>query len=260
MDVRFECTQCGNCCRHLKLPLTAAEAVDWLKEGHQVQLICDASPWPEESSTRDPKAAHWGRRSFAAMSGSMPMRVVVILVANLAGSCPHLLADMRCGIYERRPLVCRIYPAEINPFVQLEPGKKACPPEAWDAHHALLQRDGRLTNHVVRRDVGRSRDADVRDTDAKHRVCAALNLIDAALADEGFVVYSPTIATLLSALSRPVQDGDGAPPPGRWRFVSNRSETIADLSRSGAVAIHSRSMEAGPEYLGFKSESPVPQV
>jgi Fe-S-cluster containining protein len=259
VDVRFECTQCGNCCRHLKLPLTAAEAVDWLKEGHQVQLICDASPWPEES-TRAPKAAHWGRRSFAAMSGSMPMRVVVILVANLDGACPNLLADMRCGIYERRPLVCRIYPAEINPFVQLEPGKKACPPEAWGADHPLLQRDGRLTNDVVQRDVQRSRDADARDTDAKLRVCDALNLIDAALAEEGFVMYSPPIATLLSALSRAVQNIDGAPPLRRWRFVSNRSETIADLSRSGAVAIHSRSMEMGPEYLGFKSESPVPPV
>jgi Fe-S-cluster containining protein len=253
VDIRFECTQCGNCCRHLKLPLTAAEAVDWLKEGHQVQLICDALPWPEESPTRDQKAAHWGRRSFAGMSGSMPMRVVVILVANLGGACPHLLADMRCGIYERRPLVCRIYPAEINPFVQLEPDKKACPPEAWAPHHALLQRDGRLTNDVVRRDVQRSRDTDALDTEAKLRVCAALNLVDAALAEEGFVMYSPPIATLLSALSGAVQNTDGAAPLIRWRFVSNRSETIADLSRNGAVAIHSRSMEAGPEYLGFSN-------
>jgi Fe-S-cluster containining protein len=258
VDVRFECTQCGNCCRHLKLPLTAAEAVDWLTNGHQVQLICDASPWPEESPARDQKAAHWGRRSFAAMSGSVPTRVVVILAANLAGACPNLLADMRCGIYERRPLVCRIYPAEINPFVRLEPDKKACPPEAWAAHHPLLQRDGRLMSDVVRRDVRRSRDTDADDTDTKLRVCAALNLIDVALAEEGFVVYSPAVATLLSALSRAVRNSDGAPPLRRWRFVSNRSETIADLSRSGAVAIHSRSMEAGPEYLGFRSESPVP--
>jgi Fe-S-cluster containining protein len=110
--------------------LTAAEAVEWLTDGHQVQLICDASPWPEEPPADDHNAAHRRRRSFAVMSGSMPARVVVILVANLAGACPNLMADMRCGIYERRPLVCRIYPAEINPFVQLEPQKKACPPEA----------------------------------------------------------------------------------------------------------------------------------
>jgi hypothetical protein len=47
----------------------------------------------------DQKAAHRKRRSFAALSGSMPTRVVVILAANLAGACPNLMADMRCGIY-----------------------------------------------------------------------------------------------------------------------------------------------------------------
>ncbi|MDB6084618.1 MAG: hypothetical protein JWN43_2499, partial [Gammaproteobacteria bacterium] len=136
MSVHFECTQCGKCCRDLKLPLTAAEAVQWLGSGHQVQIICDALPWVEELPPDHPdgqRAAHRKRRSFGVMSGTVPTRVVVILAANLAGACPNLMADMRCAIYERRPLVCRIYPAEINPFVVLEPEKKACPPEAWDA-------------------------------------------------------------------------------------------------------------------------------
>jgi Fe-S-cluster containining protein len=257
VNVHFECTQCGNCCRNLKLPLTAAEAVEWLASGHQVQLICDASPWPEEPPADDQEAAHLRRRSFAVMSGSMPARVVVILVANLAGACPNLMADMRCGIYGRRPLVCRIYPAEINPFVQLVPGKKACPPEAWITRHPLLQRDGRVTSDAILRDIQRSRDTDAGDTDVKLRLCAALNVIDAALAKEGFVVYSPPIPTLLSALSSAIGGSDGTPPI-KWRFVSNRSDTVESLAKSGATAVHSRSMEAGAEYLGFKSESPVP--
>ncbi len=257
MDAHFSCTKCGNCCRDLKLPLTAAEAIDWLTSGHQVQLICDADPWPDDPSAHDQRAAHRKRRSSAVMSGSMPARVVVILAANLTGACPNLLADMRCGIYERRPLVCRIYPAEINPFVRLEPGNKACPPEAWAPEHALLQRDGRVTSDVIRRDIQRSRDADARDAEVKGRVCAALNVTDAALAQEGFMVYSPTIAALLSALSSAIQEEGGAPAPSRWRFVSNRSETVESLSTSGAIAVHSRRMGAGAEYLGFEADSPA---
>ena len=42
MDVHFDCTQCGNCCRDLKLPLTVLEAMDWLTDGHSVQIICEA--------------------------------------------------------------------------------------------------------------------------------------------------------------------------------------------------------------------------
>ena len=48
------------------------------------------------------------------MSGSLPTRVVVILTGAYEGPCPNLQPDMRCGIYEQRPLVCRIYPAEIK--------------------------------------------------------------------------------------------------------------------------------------------------
>jgi Fe-S-cluster containining protein len=58
MDLHFNCTQCGRCCRNLKLPLTAAEAVAWLAEGHEVQLISEAMPWLEEPAVEDPKAAH----------------------------------------------------------------------------------------------------------------------------------------------------------------------------------------------------------
>src|SRR3989344_9481380 len=30
------------------------------------------------------------------------------------GSCQHLTADKKCGIYEKRPLICRLYPVFIN--------------------------------------------------------------------------------------------------------------------------------------------------
>ena len=102
MDFHFNCTRCGRCCRNLKLPLTASEAMAWLAEGHALQLICEAMPALEEPAVKDPKAAHRHRRSFEALSGSLPTRVIVMLVANLAGQCPNLRTDMRCGIYDRR--------------------------------------------------------------------------------------------------------------------------------------------------------------
>src|ERR1700693_384857 len=113
VELHFGCTKCGKCCHDLKLPLTVSEAIIWLAEGSEVQIICEAVPWPAEPAADDQKAAHRRRRSFAASSGAPPTRVFRMLAAHFSGACPNLLADMRCAIYERRPLVCRNYPAEI---------------------------------------------------------------------------------------------------------------------------------------------------
>jgi Fe-S-cluster containining protein len=156
MEINFSCTQCGKCCRDTKVPLTVSEAIEWLNRGDEVQLLCEASPWPE-ALDREPRAAHFKRRSFPVMSGSMPTRVVVMLVANIVGACPNLLPNMRCGIYEDRPLVCRIYPAEINPFVALKAENKACPPEAWANVQPVLQREEVLMDEGIRHDIEMSR-------------------------------------------------------------------------------------------------------
>jgi Fe-S-cluster containining protein len=262
MDIHFDCVRCARCCNDLKVPLTAAEAVDWLERGDPVQLICEAT-WPRDPPASDPSApdpqrAYRQRRSFAAMSGSMPTQVAVMLAADVAGACPNLLADQRCGIYERRPLVCRIYPAEINPFIALEPAGKACPPEAWAAHHPLLQRNGMLTDESVRRNIELSRDTMVRETEVRLRVCAALEVMDTALAQEGFVVHSPPLAALRSALDDALSPAAKVPHPGQWRFVTNQAATLAGLKSSGAVAIHARAAGPATEYRGFKPESPIP--
>jgi len=256
MDLHFECTQCGKCCRDLKLPLTVPEALEWLRAGHEVQLLCDAMPWPREPDPSDLKAAHRRRRSFAALSGSMPTRVVTILAANLAGACPNLQPDLRCGIYERRPLVCRIYPAEINPFTGLDPGNKGCPPEAWTVNHPLLLRDGRVVDDVIRRDIQKSRDTDANDAAVKRWLCAALNLNWAALADEGFVVYSPERRVLLAALDRAVTDNFVALNDAPWQFASNRADTVDSLVGRGAVGERvSAGVHASFEYIGFRPAS-----
>jgi Fe-S-cluster containining protein len=255
MEVHFGCTQCGKCCRDTKVPLTVAEAIKWLNRGDDVQVLCEASPWPE-ALDGDPKAAHFKRRSFAVMSGLMPARVVVMLVANVVGACPNLLFNMRCGIYEDRPLVCRIYPAEINPFIALKRENKACPTEAWAQDQPLLQLGKVLTDDAMSRDIEMSRAADVFDADLKYRLCLALNLTHTALVHEAVLVYSPTAQTLLSALSLAAATASGQEPVARWRFVSDQQQTLETLAMSGADALHLRGVDAASfEYLGSKREA-----
>jgi Fe-S-cluster containining protein len=256
MDIHFSCTACGKCCHDLKLPLTVAEAAWWLADGNDVQVICEAVPWPTEPRADDLKAAHKRRRSFATMSGSLPTRVIVILAAGFAGACPYLRANMQCSVYSHRPLICRTYPAEINPFIELVPANKACPPEAWTTDRPLLQRAGRMTDNAVRDSIQQSRDADSRDVETKRRLCEALQLDCAAMANEGFVVYSPGRAQLLAELMRLADHLDSATPPAAWRFISNQAATVDALVSLGAIGTLVRQTDVVPfEYLGFKAAS-----
>jgi Fe-S-cluster containining protein len=255
MDIHFKCTQCGKCCRDTKIPLTVAEAIKWLNRGHDVQLLCEASPWPA-AMDGEPRALHFKRRSFAVMSGSMPTRVIVMLVANVVGACPNLLADSRCGIYDDRPLVCRIYPAEINPFVALKRESKACPPEAWTKDQPVLQHRGALVDEVIRQDIESSRAADALDADLKRRLCLALNVVAMALVHEAILVYSPSAKALLSALAFAIATDSGHEPVTQWSFVSDQPETLATLAKSGAIALHLRDAEAASfQFFGFKREA-----
>lgn len=186
----------------------------------------------------------------------MPTRVVVMLVANVVGACPNLLSDMRCGIYEDRPLVCRIYPAEINPLITLQREQKACPPEAWAKDRPLLQRGRVLTDKVISSDIEMSRAADVLDAGVKSRLCAALNLGHTAMVHEAVLVYSPTAQTLLSALSSATASDIGQEPVAQWRFVSDQRETLETLTKSGGIAVHVDVAEAASfKYLGFKRQA-----
>lgn len=254
-DVHFGCTQCGLCCRNIKIPLSSAEAVDWLDDGNRVQIICEASPWTEDRSAQDPSAAHVKRRSFLAMSGGLPVRIVVMLVADLVGDCPNLQPDFRCGIYDRRPRVCRIYPAEINPTVTLEPARKSCPPEAWNAQQPLLMRNGAVTDTTIRADVLAYRDADGRDVDVRQRICAELKLSDAAVAHEGFVVHSPDAAALSAALRSAIGGAD-VPDVTDWRLLTDRADTLLRLKSSRANAIAPEAHDAAfRRYIGLKRAS-----
>ncbi len=223
--------------------------------GHSVQVLCDAVPWPSEPAAGDRPAAHRARRSAPVMSGTMPTRVTVILAADSHAACPNLGDDQLCAIYDHRPLVCRVYPFEINPFVALDAARKSCPPQAWSGDRPLRQRHGQLLDRSVLDDIERSRRTDERDVPTKARLCAALGYQWAALANEGFVVYSPPTQILLAELIR--AGGGGAPQvEARWRFVSNQRATVAAISDIGAIGSFASEVDAAVfRYLGFRPAS-----
>lgn len=253
MDIHFSCTVCGKCCHNLKLPLTITEATRWLTDGNELQIICEAVPWKTAPPDDDLKAAHRRRRSFPTMSGSLPTRVTVILAATFAGACPYLQSDMKCGMYPDRPLVCRIYPAEINPFIELRPANKACPPEAWTTDRPLLQRDGRLMDASIRELIHESRETDVDEIHSKQQLCDTLGIDSTAMAGEGFVVYSPDRRDMLAELIRVAKHPESHSSAAVWRFISNQTKTVAALNSLGAMSLLVNSADALPfEYLGFK--------
>jgi Fe-S-cluster containining protein len=253
VDIHFECTRCARCCRDSRLPLTVAEALVWLDDGRDLQVLCDATPWPEEPPNDDAQGQYRRQRSFAAMSGSLPVRIAVILAANLAGACPNLGPDDLCRIHARRPLVCRIYPAEVNPFVALVPANKACPAEAWAKNLPLLQRDGKLMDSRRIDDLRSLRDASAADVGAKQRLCARLGISDAALANEGLCATTVDRETLLRELRLAAAQASAQSPALGWRLVSDRANTISALSTVEARCEFARNVgRADFEYLSMR--------
>lgn len=256
MPSHFSCTMCGRCCRDLRLPLSLAEAADWLRDGGETQLLCDAIPWPVEPAADDRLAAYKSRRSFPAMSGTLPLRVIVTVVAAFEGPCPHLQADLRCGAYDRRPRVCCIYPAEINPFIELQPAAKLCPPEAWDERHPVLEVEGRYANASLVATIDAFRAADIHDVEAKRRLCDVLGVRTAAVANEGFVVIAPGREAMANAIAAAMRDDEvasDAASAASWTFISNRRGTRETLVSVDAKAGAPEALPALHEYLGFQA-------
>jgi Fe-S-cluster containining protein len=253
-NLNFSCVSCGKCCHDLRLPLTWQEAIDWLSRDGTVELLCEALPWPEEPEPSNLQAQHKRRRSFPTMSGNLPIRVVVVLTAVYTGACPNLDAQFRCSIYEIRPHVCRIYPAEINPFIALSPADKLCPPEAWVSSAPLMRGDA-IVDEEVRTHIALSRRDDEREALSKQALCALLGIDNAGLGSEGFAVHAPPADILLKALRAGLQDVDqeNLPP---WTLVSNQASTINALTSAGASAQLTSNTSSGPSrYIGFRADA-----
>ncbi|UZJ57836.1 YkgJ family cysteine cluster protein [Pseudomonas sp. KU26590] len=238
-DVQFECVGCGECCRGRFVPLTLSEAVTWLKRGHSVGILLEAfddSLWPVTS----PEYAYNAGRSAPVSGGSGTLRVTVILAANAIPECPNLQKDGLCSVYLERPLVCRIYPMEISPFIELKPQAKDCPPESWQ-QGSLLASDVGLAMLVQQ-----SRQIDREDAQNKVALCEALGLTVAGWKGNGLVIHQPSVETLLAACERSeVNPSPAAQPwqikaedPALRAYLHAQSLPLAD-SPSDAYIFHS---------------------
>jgi Fe-S-cluster containining protein len=252
VDLNFECTLCGKCCQGLKVPLTVEEAIGWLKDENEVQILTEAIPWPDEPGEDDRLMLHKRALSFPVMSGSLPTRVVVVLAASFSGSCPYLQPDMRCGIYDRRPLTCRIHPAETSEFVELDPAHRCCPPEAWGADFRPMLRQGRIVDAELQDVMVRARASAVHSVGTKAALCAALGIDAAPLLNEGLAIYSPDRGVLLEQLEKSRDAAIPAESLPSWRYVSNRMRTVKVLASAGAISTLVRKGDETPfEYFGF---------
>lgn len=255
-NLNFSCTQCGKCCHDLRLPLTCQEAIAWLQRGGSVELLCEAIPWVTEPAAADAPAMHKRQRSFPALSGTLPVRVIVVLAAAFKGACPHLGPDMCCGIYEHRPHVCRIYPAEVNPFFSISPDRKQCPPEAWKSPVPFV-RNNQVVDAQVQLHTSLLRHGDQLDVAAKARVCEALGIQQASLSNEGFMAHHPSPEALLSALQQTPPIAGDKPSQSQWTMVTNQVTTFDALNLAGARALQAWTLaEGASQYLGFKPDAP----
>lgn len=196
-SIRFACNGCGACCKGRLIPLTLNETRQWLARGHDVAIMLEA--FNETTWSAEPQQyAHSVRRAAEVRSGDAKVQVIAVFTANALSQCPNLGADDRCGIYEERPLVCRIYPMEINPHIPLRPETKSCPPETWQTGEVLFT--DRIVDPTLARQVEQSRQADRDDAQAKINICEYMGLTTAAWKNNAMAIYQPDRHELMAAL------------------------------------------------------------
>ena len=233
--IRFACNGCGICCKGRLIPLTLNETRQWLQRGHEVAVILEA--FDESTWQSDPRQyAHSAQRAVEVASGDARIRVVAVLAGNALQQCPNLGEDDRCGIYEERPLVCRIYPMEINPFIALNPENKVCPPEVWKQGEVLFT--DRIVDPVLADQVERSRQADRDDAQAKIVVCEAMGLSVASWKGNALAVYLPDRMSLLEAIHN-YDVGMRTPTSHDWKIRIDDPKLYRQLQAAG-VALDDR--------------------
>lgn len=187
---------------------------------------------------------HAQRRSLRVMSGGTYAYVSITLAVFNVGTCRYLTEDKKCGIYDHRPLVCRIYPIEINPHIQLRPEFKDCAPETWDGSGPLIYRDGRLVHAELAALIEKSRQADRDEIGIKAEICRRLGINVTALKGDGFASYLPDTDLLLSTMRDVLREAsEPLWEPQDWSLRVSRPELAdrliemdADIAQAMPVA------------------------
>lgn len=232
MNTRYSCTGCGRCCSDHHVPLTLGESLQWAADGGSLIILIEAF-LADGYGLPEGHLIHATRRSTLVQSGVTQAQVAITFAAYNKGPCRNLDADNRCGIYERRPLVCRIYPMEINPHIPLRPEAKDCPPEAWEQGPDLIV-GGQLVDTELSRLIEQSRQADREDIAAKEAICQRLGIRATALKGNGFVAYLPDMDAFATAVMDLVDNTDAAPTSNGWTFHVAGDAVIETLNVAGA--------------------------
>lgn len=231
MDTQFSCVGCGKCCTDHHVPLTLSEAIQWAADGGSLIVLTEAF-MADGYGVPPEQLTHATRRSQLVETGSAHAYVAITFAAYNAGRCRNLDAQDLCRIYERRPLVCRIYPMEINPHIPLRPEAKDCPPEAWTQGPELIVGNA-LVDHQLMVLIEQSRQADRDDIARKEVICAKLGIRTTALKGNGFVAYLPDMNAFIDAAEQ-TDHGVMTSPENGWSFRVTGDEVENTLRNAGA--------------------------
>ncbi|MDB6443009.1 MULTISPECIES: YkgJ family cysteine cluster protein [Pseudomonas] len=231
MNTTFSCVGCGKCCTDHHVPLTLDEARMWADDGGQVIVLVEAF-LPNGLGLPAGQREHAERRSAVVRTGSTEAFVAITFAAYNAGRCRNLDEENLCRIYERRPLVCRIYPMEINPHIPLDIAVKECPPQSWETGPQLIL-GGELVDQELARLIERSRQADRDEIRIKERVCARLGIHVTALKGDGFTAYLPDMAAFASAIDQ-VRSQPLEQQANEWQLHLSGADVADQVQASGA--------------------------
>jgi Fe-S-cluster containining protein len=231
MNTTFSCVGCGKCCNDHHVPLTLAEARMWAADGGQVIVLVEGF-LGNGLGLPVQQREHAERRSVGVRSGTSEAYVAITFAAYNVGPCRNLDEDNLCRIYERRPLVCRIYPMEINPHIALNTAVKECPPESWEKGPDLII-GGELVDKELAGLIQRSRQADRDDIRTKDAVCGLLGIRTTALKGDGFTAYLPD----MNAFARVIDQLAGQPMTDSgsdWQFHVSGEDIAGQVQAAGA--------------------------
>ena len=234
MNTTFSCVGCGKCCNDHHVPLTLEEARMWANDGGQVIVLVEGF-LGNGLGLPLLQREHAERRSAVVRSGESDAYVAITFAAYNAGRCRNLDEDNLCRIYERRPLVCRIYPMEINPHIPLNTAVKECPPESWEKGPDLIV-GGELVDQELAGLIHRSRQADRDEIQTKDAICALLGIRTTALKGDGFTAYLPDMTAFATTLDEVI--GQTLPEWGsEWQFHLSGEDVAGQvLAAGGEVA------------------------
>ncbi|MGH8386444.1 MAG: YkgJ family cysteine cluster protein [Pseudomonas sp.] len=231
MNKTFSCVGCGKCCNDHHVPLTLPEARMWAADGGQVIVLVEAFL---SSGLGLPvqQREHAVRRSAVVRSADAEAYVAITFAAYNVGPCRNLDEDNLCRIYERRPLVCRIYPMEINPHIPLNTAVKECPTESWEKGPQLIV-GGELVDRELSELILRSRQADRDDIQMKDAMCALLGIRTTALKGDGFTAYLPDMNEFVTIFDE--LTGQTLPEwSSEWLFHVSSEDIAGQVLAAGA--------------------------